>query len=911
MNTLKGVVVAVMLTVSLLPCPAWAQQAASSSIGTVTALQGQATVGRVALPQPTPLKFRDDVFFRDQITTKAQATVRLLLGGKGVLTIREQSQVTLDESVAPTGERRSVLSVLGGKIAAAIARGLMRPGEEVEVRTPNAVAAVRGTVLIAEYIPTPTSAEAPKSILLASSDPDFRMAQAATPATGQSNFLVLTGSVTVTAQGAPPVTVGAMQTVSISVGPTGGAQVGSVQTATQAQVAQATQGFQMGKSISGESDGGKVAQVQAEVAATIAGAIAQATSSAISAAPAPPPPLATQPVVSPVVVPVTPTPPAAPLLNNNLPAGPLLQVNSLTMTVPTGTPLMNLSPGEANTIVPVTTTGTGIDTTVVALTSPTVITGNAITHTGPLLGLNSAALVSYDGATPIFQASGMTFTGTATGTTGALAALDNSSFLETAGNLLTLSGGGTLNVTGTALTISGQSMVTAGGVLFRIQGQSTVNTSGGPLVRLTDGELIASDFGSSDGTGNHITIGGGLLDATNSSVDLTGQSNNNDQGDGTVMAPPAGVPQIRLTSSSLYMGASLANGPTGSTNSVVDFGSGTSTFDGLLLIATNSEISVTGDLLGINRGTVSTTETSVPLIQLTSSYVDNTLGSTGNDLLYIGGSASLTLAGPFLSATGGQLTTAGSLIHLDGSATLTVTTSQPILQLTGVNTDSFSGLGSDKVLQVGDGLPIINATFSSGGSINAKGTGSVLSLDTLLVNAVNSTLLQISGGTVSINGNPAYADPTGRAGGTIDIYRSNITVNQFASLTNTDIQILNGPLLSLNNSNMTVNGDFATLSNARLRVSNGPLIYANASTLNVTGGLVNFIGTGSTVTIKNPGTTTGTTLGGIAYSADATSTVTSGYNPIKNAAGNTINVIGPVIKAVNNSAVSIGIGPPY
>ena len=228
-----------------------------------------------------------------------------------------------------------------------------------------------------------------------------------------------------------------------------------------------------------------------------------------------------------------------------------------------------------------------------------------------------------------------------------------------------------------------------------------------------------------------------------------------------------------------------------------------------------------------------------------------------------------------------------------------------------MNTDSFSGLGSDKVLQVGDGLPIINATFSSGGSINAKGTGSVLSLDTLLVNAVNSTLLQISGGTVSINGNPAYADPTGRAGGTIDIYRSNITVNQFASLTNTDIQILNGPLLSLNNSNMTVNGDFATLSNARLRVSNGPLIYANASTLNVTGGLVNFIGTGSTVTIKNPGTTTGTTLGGIAYSADATSTVTSGYNPIKNAAGNTINVIGPVIKAVNNSAVSIGIGPPY
>ena len=64
----------------LLPAAASAQQA-PAPIGTVTALQGQATVGRPALPQPTPLKFREDVFFRDQITTQAQATVRLLLGG--------------------------------------------------------------------------------------------------------------------------------------------------------------------------------------------------------------------------------------------------------------------------------------------------------------------------------------------------------------------------------------------------------------------------------------------------------------------------------------------------------------------------------------------------------------------------------------------------------------------------------------------------------------------------------------------------------------------------------------------------------------------------------------------------------------------------------------------------------------
>src|SRR3989442_8505168 len=39
-----------------------------------------------------------------------------------------------------------------GKIAMAVARDKMRPGESIEVRTPNAVAGVRGTVFITEVI---------------------------------------------------------------------------------------------------------------------------------------------------------------------------------------------------------------------------------------------------------------------------------------------------------------------------------------------------------------------------------------------------------------------------------------------------------------------------------------------------------------------------------------------------------------------------------------------------------------------------------------------------------------------------------------------------------------------------------------------------------------------------------------
>ncbi|HSB79791.1 MAG TPA: hypothetical protein VLM91_13505, partial [Candidatus Methylomirabilis sp.] len=122
MYTIRHRLVGGILGAALLlpPGAASAQQApAVQGIGVVTAIQGQATVARQAIPEPASLRFRDDVFFRDQITTKERSSVRLLLGGKGVLTVREQSQVTLDETVAPDGGRRSVLGLLVGKIGAA------------------------------------------------------------------------------------------------------------------------------------------------------------------------------------------------------------------------------------------------------------------------------------------------------------------------------------------------------------------------------------------------------------------------------------------------------------------------------------------------------------------------------------------------------------------------------------------------------------------------------------------------------------------------------------------------------------------------------------------------------------------------------------------------------------------------
>ena len=118
---------------------------AQEHAGVVTTLQGRVTVARTSLPAPALLKFRDPVFVRDRIATGKESFARILLGGKAVVTVREFSAVTITEVPGV-----ATVDVGSGRVAVAVARERMRPGDLVEVRTPNAVAGIRGTVIVAE-----------------------------------------------------------------------------------------------------------------------------------------------------------------------------------------------------------------------------------------------------------------------------------------------------------------------------------------------------------------------------------------------------------------------------------------------------------------------------------------------------------------------------------------------------------------------------------------------------------------------------------------------------------------------------------------------------------------------------------------------------------------------------------------
>jgi FecR protein len=141
--------------------------------GVATVIEGDVTTRRESLPRPVALKFRDDVLRRDTIVTAERSLARLLLGGKATVTVRERSQLTVTE-VPGT----SLVELGNGKVGVAVARERMRPGDVVEIRTPNAIIAVRGTVVIAELLPVSVP----------------RSASSKAPA-WQSNVYVMTGKV--------------------------------------------------------------------------------------------------------------------------------------------------------------------------------------------------------------------------------------------------------------------------------------------------------------------------------------------------------------------------------------------------------------------------------------------------------------------------------------------------------------------------------------------------------------------------------------------------------------------------------------------------------------------------------------------------------------------------------------------
>src|SRR5204862_8031641 len=83
-----------------------------------------------------------------------------LAGGKTAVAAGERAVLSITE-----GPAVSTIGLASGGIAVAVSKDLMKPGETVEIRLPNALAVIRGTVVIAEVSPTRAGARSAVTIL--------------------------------------------------------------------------------------------------------------------------------------------------------------------------------------------------------------------------------------------------------------------------------------------------------------------------------------------------------------------------------------------------------------------------------------------------------------------------------------------------------------------------------------------------------------------------------------------------------------------------------------------------------------------------------------------------------------------------------------------------------------------------
>ena len=517
---------------------AWPPVAAAQAqkAGIVTTLEGAVSARRVSVADPVPLKFKDDVFHRDTVVTGDRALARLLLGGKAVVTVRERSTVTLTDTPG-----RSTIDLQNGKIALAVAREKMRPGEEIEIRTPNAVAGVRGTVVVAEV--------------------ERRSAQvgAAAPAV-VTNFYVIRGSIVAQPVDATGLVGAPVQVSTLQAFARAGNAPGRVAPIPPGQLGQITAGLQP----SGPKPGGGVGQdqIKAQALLTTATLLTALTTSVVdtTAAPSAATP-ALSPVTTPVAAPVTPIGVLVQqdfsVITDIIAAQTAEQFVGATISL-TDQPFRSFNaPFTSTTLLPRLSfsgsqvTQSGADVAFIDVSSDVgfagslmSITDSSITTAGTLLGIQNAhltstgtdALISVDPTVVATGKSLVTLDGGALTLSGPLLSAVNSTLTSDLFHILDVQAASlTSTTTQPLISVSGSS-VTAGGAtavdgtptagrLVNVEGGGASITSNGPLFSATSSTLTTTADLIGVFNGGHINVAGSLLSLANSLASTPARSN--------------------------------------------------------------------------------------------------------------------------------------------------------------------------------------------------------------------------------------------------------------------------------------------------------------------------------------------------------------------------------------------------
>lgn len=798
----RQALVAVLLTL-LHP----AAKADASGAGVVTGVSGQVTVSRPAAT-PLPLRFKDEVFLKDRISTAERSLARLLLDQKALVTVRELSELEITEQAG-----RSTVDLGAGKIAIGVARQRMRAGEIVEIRTQNAVAAIRGTVVIAESIPVPPGAPP------------------------QSRIHVLSGYVDITPRdnpGAPPVRMVAPASISVT-GQSVGLPVPLNEAARRQLLSDLHQTLPQHLSAMKALSSGEVTRATA-LARIIAGPgtgsdkaldVHEPTGDASSA---------------PGKAPITPATASGLGLNggSNLPPA-LFTYTNQTATIP----------GDLYQVPPPAVQSLSTDL-LRAANSALSVGGDVLGVKGSFTGSSALPFVGLDGS----LMSAQTLTRLQQGALSLTGAL-----LDAVNSAIAVSGSALVDVqSGASLTSLGSSPFVgfSHGLLLLSPGANGFNFASGATATLAGTLLKASDTAVT-GLGDLVSVkaasltvgaGGSALDFHDATVvgPNLGDVRSNGQlhlGDGFVRATGGALWAfdhfLRVTG-----GALTSAGP----SSLLDFANTTLTVGllpgGALFEASNSAtvsdtsgrplMHLDGGSLLLSPGTkgfLAATQGTVTLHGGLLDAVDSAITSS-DDFVLGSGRGRFTQTGssaPLVSVTGGthHIATGGSIFHLVGTTSAL---------------DAVSGLvtGTETPIQPGGSLlDLAGATVAAGRAVT-----------------VDMALLEASAPLLSLRADALGAAASLTTSGNALDLTSKAKLDSSATLFSLDrsqLTVNSGALAAVaGGSYLRTTGDFASLANgSTLTISNGVLLFASGgSIVNIQGALIAFSGTpGNTVAISN------------------------------------------------------------
>jgi hypothetical protein len=799
MTGVGRIVVALSLIAGMWPGSVAAQ---SAKAGVITTLEGNVTAARSTAAQPVALKFKDDVFVNDRVVTGDRSLARLLLGGKAVVTVRERSALTITEVPG-----RSTIDLDSGKVAVAVAKDKMRPGEQIEVKSPNAVAAVRGTVFVVEVIRASASADNAQGGVT-------------------TNHYVFTGSIALTV-GSQIVNVAANNFASVT-GATVNAGIMTAAMRTHASAGVTPSGL---PKVSGAENGAKQTVMNSTVATFTSATVPFVT----------PPPMPTTPPVTPPPTPFPgsnksgPTPEERKIIESLTSSTPLPSLPSVTPPPP---PPMKASGillfGDAD-VFPIVPSRGALESDLRAL-QPNVLVTNLNNPNLPA-DLSAYGTIWYVGAFRAISAPDQARLAQFLAKGGGLYLTGEQPCCQVLNNsvqsvLRTVVGGGSEIVVGSPRFFTGFPLLAAtfnptarGGVTTNPNRLTTWFPNGpGELSGISGANILA-------------TIGSAIVAGVWSEADLVGNN-------GRII--------LMMDVDWLSNGLSLANCSAQCRRDIIqnfvtflDDPAGPLALTDPLFRSVDETLATRGSFFDM------------PSLTITNTSLD--------PLLWFSGST-LTTQGAFASMTDSTITTAGSFLRSDSGARIIQTGTDPFVSMSGgslsVGTGSAGGslfelvgranatqvdretgltVGTDRPIQPGAEAPVFEANRAV---VNVR--GSAYKIDTALLEAT-APLLNLKDGTTFTTGDNAI-DLVGKAKVSIPNDAVAMVTLRSSKLT------VNGDVLNLRDrSVVNIAGFLVSLADgAILDIKNGVLLKASGgSSATIGRSIFSFSGTGNVVNVTN------------------------------------------------------------